>query len=115
MCINNLLNFYKKTKCYIIYSQILDKSIPQTHVLYIYLLDYLRTNNAKGLYTGMIMLDLLKAFDTVDHNFLCSKLKVMGVQLVDWFESYLTDKSPVCICKQYNFRTYECFMWGAPG
>jgi hypothetical protein len=27
----------------------------------IYLLDYLRTNNAKGLYTGMIMLDLQKA------------------------------------------------------
>jgi hypothetical protein len=61
------------------------------------------------------MLDLLKAFDTVDHNILCSKLKVMGVQLVDWFESYLTDKSPVCICKQYNFRTYECIMWGPQG
>jgi hypothetical protein len=49
----------------------------------IYLLDYLRTNNAKGLYTGMIMLDLQKDFDTVDHNILCSKLKVMDVQSVD--------------------------------
>jgi hypothetical protein len=50
-------------------------------------------SNAKGLYTGMIMLDLQKAVDTVDHNILCSKLKVMGVQSVDWFESYLTDRS----------------------
>jgi hypothetical protein len=63
-----------------------------TDTYLIYLLDYLRTNNAKGLYTGMIMLDLQKAFDTVDHNILCSKLKVMGVQSVDWFESYLTDR-----------------------
>ena len=63
-----------------------------TDTCLIYLLDYLRTDNAKGLYTGMIMLDLQKAFDTVDHNILCSKLKVMGVQSVDWFESYLTDR-----------------------
>jgi hypothetical protein len=38
------------------------------------------------------MLDLQKAFDTVHHNILCSKLKVMGVQSVDWCESYLTDR-----------------------
>jgi hypothetical protein len=38
------------------------------------------------------MLDLQKAFDTVHHNILFSKLKVMGVQSVDWFESYLTDR-----------------------
>jgi hypothetical protein len=63
-----------------------------TDTCLIYLLDYLRTNNAKGLYTGMIMLDLQKAFDTVNHNILCSKLNVMGVQSVDWFESYLTDR-----------------------
>ena len=63
-----------------------------TDTCLIYLLDYLRTNNAKGLYTWMIMLDLQKAFDTVDHNILCSKLKVMGAQSVDWFESYLTGR-----------------------
>ena len=63
-----------------------------TDTCLIHLLDYLRTNNSKGLYTGMIMLDLQKAFDTVDHNILCNKLKVMGVQSIDWFESYLTDR-----------------------
>ena len=63
-----------------------------TDTCLIYLLDYLRTDNAKGLYTGMIMLDLQKAVDTVDHNILCSKLNVMGVQSVDWFESYVTDR-----------------------
>ena len=42
------------------------------------------------LYTGMLMLDLQKAFDTVDHDILCKKLKAMGIKSVDWFRSYLS-------------------------
>jgi len=34
----------------------------------IHLLDSIKGNTATGLFTGMIMLDLQKAFDTVDHN-----------------------------------------------
>lgn len=37
----------------------------------------------------MIMLDLQKAFDTVDHDILCGKLKLMGISNTDWFMSYL--------------------------
>jgi hypothetical protein len=40
----------------------------------------------------MIMLDLQKAFDTVDHYILCSKLQIMGVKSTKWFEFYLTDR-----------------------
>ena len=41
----------------------------------------------------MIMLDLQKAFDTVDHDILCRKLRAIGVESVEWFRSYLTDRS----------------------
>ena len=55
-----------------------------------YLTDYIKTHTSKGLYTGMLMLDLQKAFDTVDHDILCKKLKAMGIKSVDWFSSYLS-------------------------
>lgn len=52
-----------------------------------YLTDFIKHETSKGLYTGMIMLDLQKAFDTVDHLILCEKLRAMGVGSVDWFMS----------------------------
>ena len=58
-----------------------------TDTCLIHLIDHITMKNAKGLYTGMILLDLQKAFDTVDHHILCSKLKLI------WFESYLSNRS----------------------
>jgi hypothetical protein len=57
------------------------------------LFDFIRDNNTKGLYTGMVMLDLQKTFDTVDHVILCKNLKAIGVRSVDWFLSYLSERN----------------------
>ena len=61
----------------------------------IHLIDHIKTQTAKGLFTGMVLLDLQKAFDTVDHTILCEKLKVIGVRSISWFESYLTNRKQV--------------------
>ena len=60
-----------------------------------HLLDLLKTNMSKGKYTGLALLDLQKAFDTVDHHILCEKLRAMGVESVEWFYSYLSGRSQI--------------------
>ena len=57
------------------------------------LTDYIKSQSSKGNFTGMVLIDLQKAFDCVDHNLLLSKLKAMGIGSVDWFRSYLNDRS----------------------
>ena len=41
------------------------------------------------------MLDLQKAFDTVDHDILSKKLKAMGIKPVNWFRSYLSNQNQI--------------------
>lgn len=59
-----------------------------TDTCLIHLLDSTKMQNAKGLYTGIILLDLQKALDTVDHSILCNNLKLMGIRSTKRFESY---------------------------
>ena len=46
----------------------------------------------KGLMTGMILVDLQKAFDTIDHDMLLKKLSAIGFSnhTIGWFKSYLS-------------------------
>ena len=54
------------------------------------LTDYIKGEMSKGNMVGMVLIDLQKAFDVVNHDILLLKLKKMGVASVDWFRSYLT-------------------------
>ena len=48
----------------------------------------------KGHLVGMVLLDLQKAFDTVDHKILLMKMEALGLgqDVVRWFRSYLSDR-----------------------
>ena len=60
-----------------------------TETCLIDLTDTIRKEISRGNYVGMVLLDLQKAFDTVDHQILCKKLEFMGVGNIGWFHSYL--------------------------
>ena len=64
------------------------------------LIDFASNGMDKQMDTGMILVDLQKAFDTLDHGFLLEKIKYFGFQtsVIKWFESYLSSrKFLVCI------------------
>ena len=84
-----------------------------TDTCLIHLMDHIRNNSAKGLYTGMIMLDLQKAFDTVDHQILCKKLEIMGVTNTEWFMSYLTGRQQT-VSVNNVFSDYNTVNCGVP-
>ena len=48
----------------------------------------------KGLHTGMILTDLKKAFDTLDHDILLEKMECLGFKkpVIKSFESYLSNR-----------------------
>ena len=59
--------------------------------------NHIRSESDRGNYTGMVVLDLQKAFDTVDHQLLLNKLQALGFNSlsVAWFRSYLTCREQV--------------------
>ena len=56
------------------------------------LTDYVKGELGRGNFVGMVLIDLQKAFDTVDHGILSQKLRAIGVSSFRWFESYLCDR-----------------------
>ncbi len=74
-----------------------------------YLTDHIRSQVAGGNYTGMVLLDLQKAFDTVDHEILCNKLQAMGIHedSVKWFKSYLSQRQQIVSANQVDSMPME--------
>ena len=52
-------------------------------------------NTANKFITGVLLWDLSAAFDTLNPNFLCAKLKIYGFDQIScaWFRSFLTGRS----------------------
>ena len=59
-----------------------------------HLTDLITFEMDKGHLVGMVLLDLQKAFDTVDHGILLMKMEVLGFSqdVIRWFRWYLSDR-----------------------
>ena len=59
-----------------------------------YLSNKITTGFESGLHTGMILIDLQKAFDTINHDILINKMEFLGFSkdVISWFKSYLSNR-----------------------
>ena len=59
-----------------------------------YLTNRILTGFDSGLLTGMILIDLQKAFDTINHDILLKKMASLGFSnhSIKWFQSYLSGR-----------------------
>ena len=86
--------FYSK----IIFCTIINQDLGKKHFndLCLYFLnDKILKGFDKGLFTGMILIDLQKAFDTTNYEILLGKLHAIDFseKTVAWFKSYLSDRT----------------------
>ena len=74
-----------------------------THAL-INLTDSIRQSLDEGSFGCGIIVDLQKAFGTVDHKILLHKLKYYGIrgECNDWFKSHLSDRKEFVSIDSYN-------------
>ena len=77
----------------------------------------INTNMSKNQFTGLICLDLKKAFDTVSHSILSHKLEHYGMHgnMLDLVTSYLTERKQVCFCKWFLVISKNCKNRSASG
>ena len=67
---------------------------------------------SNGLYTEMVLLDIQKAFDSVNHSIFCKKLSALGVKSTTWFEWYLNCRSQIVSVKRSDS---EPMAWTCKG
>ena len=63
-----------------------------TDIFLSYVTDKISTGFDSGLLTGLILIDLQKAFDTIDHNTLLLRMPSLAFprEVIDWYKSYLS-------------------------
>ena len=82
-----------------------------------YFADEILKNMDKGLVTGSVFIDLAKAFDTVDHDILISKLKYYGDcdESLAWFKNYFSGRKQLCALMKSVIRRACHYFWSAAG
>ena len=79
------------------------------------LIDFVATGMDKQMHISIILVDLQKAFDTLDRGVLLKKLKHFGFRasVIKWFESYLSNRT-FLVCIDNVFSETGKLKYGVP-
>ncbi len=79
------------------------------------IVEEIRKNLDKGIFSCRVFIDLEKAFDTVNHKILLSKLEHYGIRdnAIRWLQSYLS-KRDQCVKLNGVSSKYESISCGVP-
>ncbi len=88
------MNEYLTKSSYIYEFQSGFRKSHSTDTSLLYLTDFIRRPVDEGKMCGVVLLDLQKAFDTVNHPILLDELSVMGFscKVIAWLNSYLSER-----------------------
>ena len=105
----------KKKISYTNFNQVFENFTPQILPSHIYIQDKVAKGFDSRLLTGMILVDLQKAFNTIDHKILIEKMKYMGFSndVTKWFETYLS-KRMFSVHKEKSFSDKALISCGVP-
>ena len=86
-----------------------------TETSLVFLTDMIRQEIDNGKFCGLVMLDLQKAFDTVDHGILIRKLEAMGFNegSLKWMTSYLESRIQM-VDVDGTLSSKRSMGWGVP-
>ena len=86
------VSFYQLKIYYVTINQVFEVIIQQ--ICLSFLTDKILKGFDEGLLTGMILIDLQKAFNTIDHEILLQKLKAIkfSESTIKWFKSYFSER-----------------------
>ncbi len=102
---NRLINFINKHR--ILYPcQFGFRKHHATFMAVTYLIDKIVTSMDKGEYTLGVFLDFSKAFDTINHDILFTKLECYGIRGLanDWIRSYVSNMLVLMVWNPQNLR-----------
>ena len=76
------------------------------------LTDFILREKDKGFHTGMMLVDLQKAFNTLDHTILLEKMECIGFKesVIKWYQSRLSRES-FCDTRKCLFRCWTNKLW----
>ena len=91
------------------------RSQHSTNIALIYLVDKIAKAIDKKKIGGGLFFDFSKAFDTINHKIVFSKLNHYGIRGValDWIQSYLSNRSQF-VCFNYVNSCYSNITCGVP-